>query len=150
MKPIKYIESGEVITMTEWAKGMKNVLAVVTEADGSEGLRTVDQLKKLDKVEEPKAEPKPKSTPRCRSGAKRKKQTPRRDNRLAEYAGHCAAGTDPVTAGVASGLFDRLNEPIKMDWGRMYGPKDLVPFGEALWWGASMIFLLWWIVKFAI
>ena len=124
---------------------MKGVLYVVTEADGSEGLRSVDQLKGLEVVEEPK--PEPVHTPRR---IKRKKRTPKRDDRWVEYAGHCAAGTDPVTSAVATGLFDKDNKSIKIDWGRKYGPNDMVPLGEALYWAAGMGFIFWWIVKFAI
>ena len=71
MKAIRYREAYGIITTKEWAKGMKGVLYVVTEADGSEGLRTVDQLKKLEVVEEPKHAVKPKP-------AAKPKRTPRR------------------------------------------------------------------------
>lgn len=144
MKATRYIENGQTIETVEWVEGLRGVLAVVREADGSEGLRTVDQLNKLDKVED-----KPR-TPHCQSGTPRKKRTPKRDDRWVECAGHMAAGTDPVTSAVASGLFDRLNKPITFDWGRLYGPKDLVPLSEALWWSVCTAALFWWVARFAI
>jgi len=138
-KPTQYIEDGKIITIKEWAKGMKNVLYVVLEEDGSEGLRSVDQLKQLEMVREEPVVPRVKRQRRARKG-----------ERLTEYAGHLAAGTDPVTAAVVSDVFNEPRRKTPKIEIRQFGVDEQVSLGEMLVGLVGAALLVWSLATFAI
>ena len=115
---------GYLMVTGERPNGFKGILFVVWEGDIDdlkEGVRTLDQLKDLEEVHdidwewyqafaeragfdpehEPVEKPKRKS---ARTNSRR------RDTPLVEYVAHCAAGIDPITAAVASGVMDSPQE----------------------------------------
>ena len=146
MKTTIYKEGdGYILATGESPKEFKGVLFVVWEGsidNLTEGVRTLDQLKKLEETDdipdewldaladaagvclesfdrddsEPETEPEPvptssrvrKTTRRQGKSARRqsKASAARRDTPMDEFIGHCAVGTDPITAAVASGVFD--------------------------------------------
>ncbi len=129
MKRTFYKDGDKYIMATdECPKGFKGVLFVVWEGEIDslkEGVRTPDQLKKLERVDEVDrewlnafaqaagfdAEPDERATTK----PKVEPAPSRRDTPLDEFVGHCAVGTDPLTAAVVSGLFDAPRRKRKRD-----------------------------------
>lgn len=134
MKPTIYkTNDGYILATGESPKEFKDFLFVVWEGpiDGlAEGVKTRDELKKLERADEVPdkwidafadaagvcldalrgcdPEPQPAKPPIRRSA--RRAAPARRDNAMDEFIGHCAVGTDPITAAVASGVFDNEHE----------------------------------------
>jgi len=115
----QFYRDGDKFLMTtgECPKGFKGSLFVVWEGPIDalkEGVKTQEQLKELEKVDDIDkewldafakaagfdAEPVQKSEP------KPAVPSARRDTQMDEFLGHCAVGTDPITAAAASGVFD--------------------------------------------
>jgi hypothetical protein len=126
MKRTFYKEGDRYIMATgECPPAFKGIMFVVWEGKlGAlkEGVKTLDQLKKLEEVDEipekwldafagaakldlDSHKPKPE--------AKHTRAAPsKRDTPLDEFVGHCAAGTDSITAAVVSELFDEPPEEL--------------------------------------
>jgi len=117
---------GYLMVTGESPKGFKGILFVVWEGDIDdlkEGVRTLDQLKDLEEVDDIDWEwyqafaqragfdPEPKHVEVEKPKRKKTRaNSRRRDAPLVEYVAHCAAGLDPVTAAVASGVMDSPQE----------------------------------------
>lgn len=123
MKRTFYKEGiGYIMATGECPPAFKGVMFVVWGGSVNkleEGVRSLDQLKKLEEVDEvPRdwlsafadvagfdIEPVPETKP-----SKPRTNSRDRDTPLDEFVGHCAVGTDPITAAVASGLFDQPHD----------------------------------------
>lgn len=150
MKPVVYKNGdGYILVTGESPKEFKDYLFVVWEGpiDGlTEGVKTRDELKQLEQADEVPDEwidafvdatavcldhlrgcdPAPEPAESSPRRSARRAAPARRDNEMDEFIGHCAAGTDPITAAVASGVFD-------------YGHETESTFNPGVFW-ACMLF----------
>lgn len=132
MKPVVYKNGdGYILVTGESPKEFKDYLFVVWEGpiDGlTEGVKTRDELKKLERADEVpdkwidafadaadvcldalyRHDPEPE--PEAPVRRVRKATAAPRDDQMDEFVMHCAVGTDPITAAVASGVFDNEHE----------------------------------------
>lgn len=103
---------GYIMATGKCPPAFKGVMFIVWEGlidNLKEGVRSLDQLKKLKKVDDVNWEWLDAFAEAAGFDAK----PARKDTPLDEFVGHCAAGTDPITAAVVSGLMDSTNdEPV--------------------------------------
>jgi hypothetical protein len=125
MKTTFYKDGDNFLMATgESPKGFEKVLFVVWEGsidNLKEGVRTTEQLKKLEKVHVDEidcwADAFAKASGVVIQKATKRKAgstSARRDTPLDEFVGHCAAGTDVVTAAVVSGIIDEQSKPSEL------------------------------------
>lgn len=134
MKTVVYKNGdGYILATDESPKDFKGYLFIVWEGSVDkivEGVRTKDELQQLEKANEVPDEwidafakatglcldhlrgcdPAPEPAESSPRRSARRAAPARRDDQMDEFVMHCAVGTDPITAAVASGVFDHGHE----------------------------------------